>query len=328
LHASQTLRVAFAGTPEFALPALAALRAHHEVVGILTQPDRPSGRGRAITPGAVKQAALSAGLPLSQPQTLKGEAARAQLLAWRPEILVVAAYGLMLPREILLLPRLGCVNIHASLLPRWRGAAPIERALLAGDPETGVTIMQMDEGLDSGPVLLQRRIAIGPKATGGSLREALAALGADALIETLAGLSAGTLSPQGQPVEGITYAPKIEKAEARIDWNDEARHIDRKVRAFNPWPIAETTFGGEQLRVFEAEVFPEDDGSGLLADNVLPKVAKGCDPGEILGIYDGFIIVKCGHGCLGLTRVQRPGRRPVGARDFAHGLSLIGQRFG
>jgi len=322
------LRVAFAGTPEFALPALAALRAHHEVVGILTQPDRPSGRGRAITPGAVKQAALSAGLPLSQPQTLKGEAARAQLLAWRPEILVVVAYGLVLPREILLLPRLGCVNIHASLLPRWRGAAPIERALLAGDPDTGVTIMQMDEGLDRGPVLLQRRIAIGPKATGGSLREALAALGADALIETLAGLSAGTLSPRRQPVEGVTYAPKIERAEARIEWSDEARHIDRKIRAFNPWPIAETTFGSEQLRVFEAEVFTEDDGSALFADNVRITAAKSHDPGAIMGVHGGSIIVKCGDGYLGLTRVQRPGRRPVSAADFAHGLSLTGERLG
>lgn len=322
------MRVAFAGTPGFALPALAALRAHHEVVGVLTQPDRPSGRGRALTPSAVKQAALSAGLPLSQPQTLKGEAARAQLLAWRPEILVVVAYGLLLPREILLLPRLGCVNLHASLLPRWRGAAPIERALLAGDSETGVTIMQMDEGLDSGPVLLQRHIAIGPEATGGSLREALAALGADALIETLAGLSAGTVSPRQQPVEGVTYAPKIGKGEARIDWNEEARQIDRKVRAFNPWPIAETTLGGEQLRVFAAEVFPDKDVPEAFTDNMLTKASKSLDSGTILGVHSGYVIVRCGHGYLALTRVQRPGRRPVSACDFAHGSSLAGQRLG
>ena len=313
------MRVAFAGTPQFALPALAALRAHHDVVGVLTQPDRPSGRGRKLTANAVKQAALAAPLPLAQPHTLADEAARAQLAAWRPEVLVVVAYGLILPREILLIPRLGGINIHASLLPRWRGAAPIQRALLAGDSETGVTIMQMDQGLDTGPILLQRRIAITPAHTGGSLNEELAALAAAALIEALQGLRAGTLAPRAQPAQGATYAPKIEKTEARIDWKVDVGQIERQVRAFNPSPVAETLLGGEQLRICAAHV------SG---DNVPEKLTKSVDPGVIVAVQDESIIVRCGHGYLAVTRVQRPGRRPVSARDYALGLSLVGRQLG
>jgi methionyl-tRNA formyltransferase len=323
------LRVAFAGTPQFALPALAALIAQHDVVGVLTQPDRPSGRGRQLTASAVKQAALAAQLPLAQPHTLAGDAAAAQLRAWLPDVLVAVAYGLILPREILLIPRLGGINIHASLLPRWRGAAPIERALLAGDTESGVTIMQMDTGLDTGPILLQRRIAISAAHTAGSLRDELAALGAAALLEALQGLSAATLSPRPQPQEGATYAPKIEKTEARIDWKGDAAQIERQIRAFNPWPVAETLLDGEQLRIFAAHVVPA--GSSHTGDNVTLKLSKSFHPGVIVAVNDESIVVRCGRGDLALTQVQRPGRRRVSVRDYAggpKGLSLVGRQLG
>jgi methionyl-tRNA formyltransferase len=311
------MRVAFAGTPEFALPALTALRAHHELVGVLTQPDRPSGRGRKVTPSAVKQAATAAQLPLVQPQTLKSAPAQAALRAWRPDVLVVVAYGLILPREVLDIAPLGCINIHPSLLPRWRGAAPIQRAILAGDSETGVSIMRMDEGLDSGPLVLQRRIAIRADHTAGSLHDELAVLGAETLIEALDGLRARTLSLNPQPTEGVTYAAKIGKAEARIDWTEDAARIERKVRAFNPWPVAETVLDAEPLRIFAAYVA-----------NVHANEAKNCQSGTIVALREGSIIVACGSGCLGLTRVQRPGRRPVLAREYAQGLSLVGRQLG
>jgi methionyl-tRNA formyltransferase len=322
------LRIAFAGTPEFALPALAALRERHDVVGVLTQPDRPSGRGRRLTPGPVKQAALAAELPLVQPQTLKSEAVQSQLRDWRPEVLVVVAFGTLLPPEVLAIPPLGCVNIHASLLPRWRGAAPIQRALLAGDADTGVTIMRMDEGLDSGPILLQRRIAVRPDHTGGTLQDELAELGADALIEALSGLSAGSLSPRPQPADGVTFAPKITKAEARIDWNSDARTIDRQVRAFNPWPVAETTLDGEPLRIFAAHVALGPIGGEPSDDYVPSKAPKINETGSIVGLNGDSIIVCCREGSIALTRVQRPGRRPVSAREFAQTSSLIGRRLG
>ena len=319
------MRVAFAGTPEFALPALAALRAHHELVGVLTQPDRPSGRGRHLTASAVKTAALARHTPLAQPQTLKTEAGRAELAAWHPEVLVVVAYGLILPAEVLTLPRLGCVNIHASLLPRWRGAAPIERAILAGDAETGVSIMQMDAGLDTGPVLLQRRLGITRDDTTGSLRVALAELGTALLLEALEGLSAGTLHASPQGAEGATYAAKIAKAEARIDWSADAREIERQVRAFKPWPIAESLIGGEQLRILAARAVPSDRAGPTKA---WEEVANVINPGMIVAVHDGSMLVQCGRGCLAITQVQRAGRRPVSVRDFAHGLALTGRQLG
>ena len=314
------MRVAFAGTPGFALPALAALRERHDIVGVLTQPDRPSGRGRRLTPGPVKQAALAAALPLAQPQTLKSATVQSQLRGWRPDVLVVVAFGALLPAEVLVIPPLGCINIHASLLPRWRGAAPIQRALLAGDTETGVTIMQMDEGLDSGPVLLQRRVAVRPDHTGGTLHDELASLGAQALIETLEGLSAGRLSAVPQTADGVTFAPKITKAEARIDWNSDAWSIDRQVRAFNPWPVAETALDGESLRVFAAHV--------ASSENVSAKSAKTQETGSIVALNAESIIIRCGEGSLAVTRLQRPGRRPVTAREFAQTSDLIGRRLG
>jgi methionyl-tRNA formyltransferase len=314
------LRVAFAGTPEFALPALAALATHHQVVGVLTQPDRPQGRGRKLTAGPVKAAALAAHLPLAQPQSLKTEAGRAQLAAWNPDVLVVVAYGVILPAEVLRLPRFGCVNIHASLLPRWRGAAPIQRAILAGDTQSGVSIMQMDAGLDTGPVLLQRQCAISPEHTGGRLHDELSVLGATALIAALDGMQRGSLIGVPQPEIGVTYAAKIGKAESRIDWHGDALGIERQVRAFNPRPVAETTLEGEQLRIFAARA--ESSSYGAIS------ISKSADPGSILSVQGDFMRVACGAGTLAVTQVQRPGHRPVPVRDFSHSLTLAGRRLG
>ena len=333
------LRVAFAGTPDFSVPALEALLASgHSVVGVLTQPDRPKGRGRQIAASPVKAGALAHGVPVSQPQSLKGEADRAELAAWRPDVLVVVAYGLILPRAALTLPRLGCINIHASLLPRWRGAAPIQRAILAGDTETGVTIMLMDVGLDTGPMLLQERVAIAANDTGGSLHDRLAVLGASALLEGLEKHASGALEAQPQPNEGVTYAAKIDKAEALIDWGRDAREIERQVRAFNPWPIAETRLEGEQLRVFRAvaEDFagqPERPPDRALDAARFGKLASYLDssdpePGTITAVRDDAVIIACGRGRLAIQQVQRPGRKAVAARDFAHGVQLLGRRLG
>jgi methionyl-tRNA formyltransferase len=316
------LRVAFAGTPEFALPALAALCAQHKVVGVLSQPDRPQGRGRMVKASAVKTAALARELPVAQPGTLQGEAARVVLHEWAPEALIVVAYGLLLPPEILALPRYGCLNIHASLLPRWRGAAPIQRAILAGDAQTGVTIMQMDQGLDTGAILAQKRLPISATDTGGSLHDALALLGATALLETLAALEGGSLRPLPQPPQGVTYAAKIAKPEAHINWSQDAATIGRQVRAFNPWPVAETTLDGAQLRVHGAYA------SNVNVVNVPLTASKSAEYGEIIAVRDGDILVRCGRGALALTQVQQPGRKPVSARDFSHSHKLLGRRLG
>jgi methionyl-tRNA formyltransferase len=321
------LRLAFAGTPEFALPAFDALFGRHQIVGVLTQPDRPRGRGRRVEPGPVKRAALARGLPVVQPETLASEEARAPLEAWDPEALVVVAYGLILPREVLALPPLGCLNIHASLLPRWRGAAPIERAILAGDAETGVTIMQMDSGLDTGPMLLKRRLAISSSHTAGTLRDELSRLGAAALLEALEGLTRGTLKPTPQPAEGVTYAAKIAKSEARIDWRRDALDIERQIRAFNPWPVAETALDGEPLRILQGRA--ERPGEDLkLASNERQNKPKSFEPGAIVSVLDDFVLVQCGQGRLRMLEVQRPGRRRVRARDYAHSMSLAGRQLG
>jgi methionyl-tRNA formyltransferase len=311
------LRAAFAGTPEFALPALAALDARHSLVGVLTQPDRAAGRGQRLSASPVKQAAQALGAPLAQPASLKCEEGRAALRQWQPDVLVVVAYGLLLPREVLDLPRLGCLNIHGSLLPRWRGAAPVQRALLAGDAETGVSIMQMDAGLDTGAVFLARRVPITAQHTAGYLQAQLAELGALALLEVLDGLAAGTLAATPQPAAGVTYAAKIAKAEARIDWTQDAAAIDRQVRAFNPWPVAETRLAGEQLRIW-----------GAYAVNMPAKEAKSADPGSIIELTREHMLVECGTGVLAVTHVQRPGRRPMSVRDFSHSLALAGRRLG
>ncbi|HWL63128.1 MAG TPA: methionyl-tRNA formyltransferase [Steroidobacteraceae bacterium] len=308
------LRVAFAGTPAFAVPALRALREAHDVVGVLTQPDRPAGRGRALTASAVKQAALEMGVPVSQPLKLRGADTQLEetltLLRerWRPDVMVVVAYGLILPRVLLELPRLGCLNIHASLLPRWRGAAPIQRAILAGDAQTGVSIMQMDEGLDTGAVLCEARIGIGAEMTSASLHDELAGLGAQQILVALEGLSQATLVARPQPAQGVTYAEKLSKAEARIDWSGSAADIDRRVRAFNPWPVAETRLGEEPVKLWRSRVD---------AARVAPA---GVAAGSVLGVAGDALEVACGTGVLQVLELQRAGRRAVGARDFANAL--------
>jgi len=308
------LRIAFAGTPEFAVPALRALaESPHTLVGVLTQPDRPAGRGRELKVSPVKQLASQLALPVLQLAELKSPEARAALDAWPCDLLVVVAYGLLLPRAVLEWPRLGCLNIHASLLPRWRGAAPIQRAILAGDRETGVTLMQMAEGLDTGPILAQRRLAIDAEASAAQLSHQLAPLGARLLLETLAALEAGQVRPHPQPSEGICYAAKLEKHEARIDWRRSAVEIARQVRAFNPWPVAETLWRGERLRIWQA--LP------------VPQAASAAIPGEVLGLIEGALLVACGEGVLGLTTLQLAGRRALSAAEFARGQPIDGARF-
>jgi methionyl-tRNA formyltransferase len=293
------------------VPALTALLGSpHRVVGVLTQPDRPKGRGRHLAASPVKELALQHGLPVAQPARLSTEEERRSLAGWEPDVLVVVAYGLLLPSAALALPRLGCVNIHPSLLPRWRGAAPIQRTVLAGDAETGVTIMLMDQGMDTGPILVQESTPLSPLETAGALHDRLGVSGARLLLTALDGLASGTLVPRPQPAAGVTYAAKIEKSEGRIDWSLPASVIVRKVRAFNPWPVAETLLEGEQLRIFEARAEP-----------------GGGEPGVIVATGEA-IVVQCGEGRLALLTVQRPGRRVMAAGELARSLPLAGQRLG
>ena len=308
-----SLRVAFAGTPGFAASALQAIiAAGYEVPLVLSQPDRPAGRGMKLVASPVKQAALAAGIAVDQPAKLRSEAQRAALAACTPDVLVVAAYGLLLPREVLLLPRLGCINIHASLLPRWRGAAPIHRAIEAGDEETGITIMQMDEGLDTGPMLLRRSLPISPEDTTGSLHDRLAALGAGMIVDALDALEGGGLVVQPQPQEGVTYAAKISKAEAAIDWRRPALEIERAVRAFDPFPGAVTSMRGIPVKVWRAVV----------------QQAAGA-PGTISSVDVDGIVVACGQHALRLTMLQRPGSRRLAVREFLRGFPVCaGERVG
>jgi len=299
------LRVVFAGTPEFSVPCLEACRASGaEVVAVYTQPDRPAGRGRKLTPSPVKEAAVAAGIPVEQPESLKSEEARAKLAAYAPDLMVVVAYGLILPRKVLAIPRLGCWNVHASLLPRWRGAAPIQRAILAGDAESGVDLMQMEAGLDTGPVLLERRTPISRDDTGGTLHDRLAALGADVLTEGLARAIAGeTLPPRPQPEEGVTYAHKLDKAEARLDFTRPAIELERQVRAFDPWPVAEGEIGGEMLRIWAARAV---EGKGV--------------PGAVIGMSRDGIDIACGDGALRVTALQRAGGKRITAADYLNAV--------
>jgi len=325
------LRVAFAGTPEFAVPTLLSLLSSpHQLVGVLTQPDRPRGRGQRLSPSPVK-VATPAAVPVAQPQSLRSAEDRAQLAAWRPDVLVVVAYGLILPKAVLEIPRLGCVNVHASLLPRWRGAAPVERALLAGDEGTGVTIMLMDEGLDTGPILLQQSVAIDPSDTGASLREKLARVGAPLLLEGLQGLADGSLRPHPQPAEGVTYARKLEKREAPIDWRRSAAEIERQVRALQPWPVAETVQAdprsglSERLLIHEARVAPSagahgaGDGGSQTRGGALAGSPPGCIVATDARHDQGYIRVQCGSGRLDLLTLQRPGGQRLPASIFTRG---------
>jgi len=315
------LRIAFAGTPDFAVPTLRALaHSHHRLVGVLTQPDRPAGRGRALKQSPVKRLALELQLPLSQPPELRSLQAHAALASWAADVLVVVAYGLILPAAVLALPRLGCLNVHASLLPRWRGAAPIQRAILAGDSETGVTIMQIEAGLDTGPIVAQQRIPIEPDASASRLHDRLAQLGAGLMVASLDQAEAGRMQSHPQSDQGVSYAAKIDKAEARIDWWRSAVELTRQVRAFNPWPVAETVWQGQQLRIWDARASADERVAGDHADFA--------QPGNVLGLQRGELLVQCGHGRLALINVQLAGRRIVTASEFAGTQSLAGSRFG
>lgn len=296
------------------MPALEALlRSPHRVVAVYTQPDRPAGRGQQVAASAVKQCALRHGVPIEQPATLKDPAAIERLQQSSADLMVVAAYGLLLPQSALDAPRLGCINIHASLLPRWRGAAPIQRAIAAGDARTGVTIMQMEAGLDTGPMLLARKTPIGARETAASLHERLAALGAQALLDAIEAIVTGTATPRPQPADGVTYAAKIRKEEAAIDWSRCAPDIDRQIRAFNPWPIAQTQWNGQQLRVWEAE---------------LVETAAAPSPGRVLATSAAGIDVGTGSGVLRLTRVQAAGRKAMSAAEFLKAQRLDGAVLG
>ncbi|MGH8116920.1 MAG: methionyl-tRNA formyltransferase [Rhodanobacteraceae bacterium] len=301
------LRLVFAGTPDFALAGLnACLGADADVVAVYTQPDRPTGRGRHPAASPVKQAARAAGISVEQPESLKTAEAQAGLRAYAPDLLVVIAYGLILPRAVRAIPRLGCWNVHASLLPRWRGAAPIQRAILAGDAETGVCLMQMEPGLDTGPVLLREITPIHADDTGGSLHDRLAEIGARVLGEGLRRVAAGELlAATPQAGSGATYAHKLEKAEARLDFMRPAAELARKVRAFDPWPVAEAELAGERVRVWQAET--RDPGPGTRGSG---------SPGAIMDASKHGIDVACADGVLRILKLQRAGGRRVSAADY------------
>ena len=300
------LRVVFAGTPEFAASSLATLlESQHQVVAVYTQPDRPAGRGRKLTPSPVKQLALAHDLPVYQPQTLKEPAAQAELAALNADIMVVVAYGLLLPQAVLDLPRLGCVNVHASLLPRWRGAAPIQRAIEAGDSVSGVTIMQMDAGLDTGAMLSEVRTPITSRTTGGDLHDRLAVQGANALVTALDDLAKGAITATPQPEEGVTYAAKLSKAEAELDFHQPALQLASKIRAFNPWPVAWCALGDDRLRLLMASAEAGDHPPN--------------EPGTLLEHGDDHLRIACGsdgRDVLCVTIAQLPGGKAMAVREL------------
>ena len=309
---SAPLRIIFAGTPEFAIPALQGLLdCGQHIVAVLTQPDRPSGRGRKIELNPVKLLAVSHNLPVLQPETLKDTAIQAHLATLQADLLVKAAYGLLLPSNVLALPRLGCINVHASLLPRWRGAAPIQRAILAGDQETGITIMQMTAGLDAGPIIAQYACPILAEDTAATVHDRLAILGGQALVATLPLITSGNMSPQAQDPAMVTIAPKIAKAEALITWTNPAATLARQVRAFNPWPVAETNYLGTTLRIWAATA-----------------VAGRGEPGMVINCSAAGIDVGTGTELLRITRLQLPGKRIVAASDFINAHDLREGIFG
>lgn len=307
------MKIIFAGTPHFAASALEILLAkNHNVVAVLTQPDRPAGRGMQLAPSPVKQLALQHNIPVLQPLTLKTAEIQQQLASYDADVMVVAAYGLILPQPVLQTPRLGCLNIHASLLPRWRGAAPIQRAILAGDEETGITIMQMDEGLDTGAMLLKRKCPIVAHDTAQMLHDKLAKLGAEAITEALDKLDRGDLTGVVQDAAQATYAAKLNKVEAQIDWSQNATHLERTVRAYNPVPVAHTALNGTTIKIWQAS--KSDEGQG--------------EPGVVLSIDKHGILVACGLGALCLEVLQRPNGKSLPASQFVQGFPVrVGDRF-
>lgn len=299
------MKIIFAGTPDFSVGCLQALiDAGHDVVAVYCQPDRPAGRGRKLQTGPVKQCALDNNIPVLQPLSLKGEAEQSELAALDADLMVVVAYGLILPQAVLDTPRYGCINVHASLLPRWRGAAPIQRCIEAGDTETGVTIMQMDAGLDTGDMLRKVTLAIGTDMTGGELHDALAEIGAEALIETVSAIPEG-LQPEAQDDSQANYAHKLDKQDAKIDWQQSAENIAAKVRAFNPWPVCWTSHEEQRQRIWAAVA---EQGS-----------AK---PGHIVSADKTGIVIGTGNGLLRIKKLQAPGNKPLATQDFANGHDL------
>ncbi|MBF0368501.1 MAG: methionyl-tRNA formyltransferase [Magnetococcales bacterium] len=312
-------RIVFMGTPDFAVPSLKALiNSTDEVVGIFTQPDKPVGRGMKMRGPAVKQAVEGLDIPVFQPKKLREPEAVAQLKALKPDLVVVVAYGQILSQEVLDLPPNGCVNVHASLLPRWRGAAPLHRALLAGDPESGITIMQMDAGLDTGPILSMESLPIHNQMTGGELHDQLANLGGALLLKTLPGLKSGTVKPQIQPEEGVTYAKKLQKVDGLIPWDAPATTISRQILALNPFPGAYTSLEGQNLKIFYCESVKKDEDIAL----------KGA-PGEVVRVEDDGLVVACGEGHLRITELQSPGKRRMAASQWLRGHRIkTGSRLG
>lgn len=307
------MRIIFAGTPHFAASALAALLANdHEIVAVLTQPDRPAGRGMQLAPSPVKQMAVQHGIPVLQPTTLKAVEIQQQLAIFQADVMVVAAYGLILPAPVLHMPRYGCLNIHASLLPRWRGAAPIQRAILAGDAETGIAIMQMDEGLDTGAMLIKNTCAISALDTAQTLHDKLAKLGAEAIVEVLNKLSHGNITGVAQDAAQATYAAKIIKSEAQLDWTQSAKQLDRAIRAYNPVPGAYTKLNGTTIKIWQANESVQMQG----------------EPGTVLAINKHDILVACGQGTLKLQVLQRPNGKSLPVSQFVQGFTLkVGDRF-
>jgi len=308
------MKIVFAGTPEFARPVLRVLLdSSHEVVAVYTRPDRPSGRGQRVKESPVKRLACRLALPICQPETFRDSRVQATLAAFRADLMVVVAYGLILPPAVLAMPRLGCINVHASLLPRWRGAAPIQRAILAGDRETGVCLMQMDSGLDTGPVLASAACLIEPDDTGGRLHDRLSVMGAQLLKENLERIVRGELKPQVQDDSQASYAVKLEKAEALIDWTLSAEQVARRIRAYNPWPVAETRYAGRQFRIWEAQPV---------------SMTTEQPPGTVLFAGKAGIDVACGTGVLRILMVQLAGARQVSSIDFINAHPLDGVRLG
>jgi methionyl-tRNA formyltransferase len=297
-----TLRIVFAGTPEFGIPCLDALHtAHHELIALYTQPDRPAGRGQKMNYSAVKTWGLSHHLPIYQPVNFKSSESVAELTALAPDLIVVIAYGLILPKSVLAIPRLGCINVHASLLPRWRGASPIQQALLAGDTETGVTIMQMDVGMDTGDYLVQSTCAINATDTSASLHQRLSLLAPEPLLRTIDLLANGQAIPTKQAEEGVTYAPKIQKQDAAIQWSQAANLLDRQIRGYSPWPVAYTQLDDINIRIYQAHAI----------DQISHQ-----PPGTILDVSPKGLLVNTGQGVLCITSLQFPGGKPISLRDY------------
>lgn len=309
VHIDNGLRVVFAGTPDFAAVHLKALiAADINVCAVYTQPDRPAGRGKKLTHSPVKTLGQEYQLPVFQPQSLKDPDSQAEFATLRPDVFIVVAYGLLIPQAVLGTPTFGCINVHASLLPRWRGAAPIQRAIEAGDKETGVTIMQMDEGLDTGDMLNKVVCPIEDEETGGSLHDKLASLGPSALLQTLNDMADGRLQPASQDDNCSTYARKISKQEAAIDWFQSAEVIDRKIRAFNPFPVAFSILGDKTIRIWSAKPLPKQD-----------EVHPGSSPGTIVSSDKTSVVVACGEGQLEITTAQLPGKKPLPVAEIMRG---------